>query len=195
MRLSKVRAKYLALPSLSLKGFISLQRTACTLKVQSTVIYLPGVQTAVRAVSCVSPCSQAHVYRRQVCSSITEALDTPYAYVLVATKVLPSISPTSKLVAPLLSPETYKFPQPAFVLLQNGLGIEEDLYEAAASNLSKPGSGEAGVSPRIVSCTIFIATNLISERVVEHMDFVRALRIIQPLRFRILTLVGYGSLG
>ena len=104
-----------------------------------------------------------------MCSSITEALDTSYAYVVVATKVLPSLSPTSKLVAPLLSPETYKFPQPAYVLMQNGLGIEEDLYEAA----SRKGK-EAGMKPRIISCTIFIGTNLTGERVVEHSDFVRA---------------------
>lgn len=90
----------------------------------------------------------------------------------MTTKVLPSISPMSKLVAPILSPQTYKFPQPAFVLLQNGLGIEEDLYEAAALGFKNSGN-EAGAKPRIVSCTVFIATNLVSERVVEHMDFVR----------------------
>lgn len=83
---------------------------------------------------------------------------------LVATKVLPGISPTSSLLQPILSC-SYKHPQPAFVLLQNGLGIENDLYEAALKALS------AG-APRILSCTVNIGTNLLSENVVQHNDFV-----------------------
>ena len=61
--------------------------------------------------------------------SVSAALDRPYSYVIVATKALPEISPTSKLLSPFLSP-SYPHPQPAYVLLQNGIGIEHDLYNA-----------------------------------------------------------------
>ncbi|KAI5117609.1 hypothetical protein M0805_006722 [Coniferiporia weirii] len=100
----------------------------------------------------------------RLCSTLDEALDRPYSFVLLATKVLPGISPTSSLLAPLLSP-LYAHPQPAYVLLQNGLGIESELYEAASKLQQGP--------PRILSCTVYIGTNLLSEAVVQHNNIAR----------------------
>ena len=61
-----------------------------------------------------------------------------------------------------------KYGQPTYVLLQNGLGIEDELYDVAAKlNCGKP---------RILSCTINIGTNLVGEREVMHSNFVRMLQ-------------------
>lgn len=97
--------------------------------------------------------------------TVSEALDRPYSYVLVATKAIPEITPTPKLLAPFLSP-SYTHPQPTYVLMQNGLGIERDLYNALSSLPNTK-------APRILSCAVWIGTNLLSDNVVEHNDFVR----------------------
>ncbi|THH07907.1 hypothetical protein EW145_g3063 [Phellinidium pouzarii] len=102
----------------------------------------------------------------RLCSSLSEALDRPYSYVFVATKFLPDVLPTTTLLAPLLSP-AYAHPQPAYVLLQNGLGIEDALYKAIS------GLPQKEEAPTIVSCTVNIGTNLLSDNVVEHGNFDR----------------------
>lgn len=97
-------------------------------------------------------------------NSVSDALDQPYSYVVVTTKAVPEVTTTSKLLAPFLS-AAYPHPQPTYVLLQNGLNVESDLYQA----VSKLGKGD----PRIISTALYIGTNLLSENVVEHNDFVR----------------------
>jgi 2-dehydropantoate 2-reductase len=67
--------------------------------------------------------------------------------------------PTSTLLAPLLD-GSYKFSQPVYVLLQNGLDIEKDLYSAAA----KLGQG----IPQIFHAAIWIASNLVASNIVVH---------------------------
>ena len=58
-------------------------------------------------------------------------MDRSYSHVVVTTKAIPEITRTPDLLAPLLSPPyTSKYSQPTYVLLQNGLGVERDLYEA-----------------------------------------------------------------
>ena len=102
----------------------------------------------------------------QVCSSVAQAADQPYSHVVVTTKAIPELIRTHTLLAPLLSP-TYSdmYPQPTYVLFQNGLNVEVDLYDA----IKKLGKSE----PKIISTAVFIATNLISGNVVEHSHFVR----------------------
>lgn len=95
---------------------------------------------------------------------MAEASDRAYSYVLVTTKALPEISPTSRLLQPFLSPE-YSYPQPTYVLVQNGLGIEKDLHRALLENKKE--------NTYIISSTLWIGTNLLSENVVEHAEFVR----------------------
>jgi len=51
--------------------------------------------------------------------------------------------------------------------MQNGLNVEMDLYEA----VEKLGKGK----PSILSCAVWIGTNLSAPNVVEHSDFVRPL--------------------
>lgn len=99
----------------------------------------------------------------QVFRSIEEALDRPYSYVILTTKALPEINPTSKLLAPLLS-SNYSYPQPAYLILQNGLNVERDLYDA----IKKLGKDE----PKVIGSALWIGTNLLAEDVVEHNDFV-----------------------
>ncbi|KAG8856791.1 hypothetical protein FRB96_006295 [Tulasnella sp. 330] len=84
----------------------------------------------------------------RVVASVAEAVDRPYRFVLVSTKAMPDVSPTSKLLAPLLA-TTYSHPQPTYVLVQNGMGVEKDLY---AKLLERDPLG----SPRIISCAVFV---------------------------------------
>jgi len=107
-----------------------------------------------------------------VCKSVAEAADTQYAYVLVATKAIPDLIQTSKILEPMLSQDyVARFPQPTYVLLQNGLNVEVDLY----NSLKALGRGE----PTIISTAVWILTNLLTPNVVEHGDFVSLL----PLEF------------
>ncbi|KAJ2922390.1 hypothetical protein H1R20_g14704, partial [Candolleomyces eurysporus] len=102
----------------------------------------------------------------RICKSISEAADRPYSYVLVATKAVPELTRTPKLLEPLLSaPYTENYEQPTYVLLQNGLNVEVDLYKAAKAL----GQG----TPKIVSAAVWIFTNLSAPNVVKHGDFER----------------------
>ncbi|KEP48913.1 ketopantoate reductase PanE/ApbA carboxy-terminal protein [Rhizoctonia solani 123E] len=96
---------------------------------------------------------------------VTEAADRAYKYVLVTTKALPDINPTSQILAPLLTEEYVKqHPSPTFVILQNGLGVERDLYVAVKSSWK--------TEPRVLSAAVYIQANLIGDRdVVEQGPF------------------------
>ncbi|KAI5826585.1 6-phosphogluconate dehydrogenase C-terminal domain-like protein [Schizophyllum commune Tattone D] len=99
----------------------------------------------------------------RVAKSVAAAADRPYSHVFVATKCVPDVIKTSKMLAPLLSsPYTERFPQPTYVLLQNGLNVEKDLYEALSA-LSLP-------TPRIISTALYIMANMLSPNVVQHND-------------------------
>ncbi|THH12646.1 hypothetical protein EW146_g7503 [Bondarzewia mesenterica] len=79
----------------------------------------------------------------RVFSSVAEACDRPYAYVLLTTKAIPEVIRTATLLSPLLSPSYVKaYPQPTYVLMQNGLNVEKDLYKAIES---------LGQVPKIIS--------------------------------------------
>ncbi|KAI0693383.1 ketopantoate reductase PanE/ApbA C terminal-domain-containing protein [Cerioporus squamosus] len=98
---------------------------------------------------------------------LSDALDRPYAYVFLTTKAIPELQRAPALLAPLLSaPYANEHPQPTYVLMQNGLGVETDLYDALKT--LKPDE-----EPRIVSTGVWIGTNLVEKNVVEHNDFDR----------------------
>ncbi|KII92999.1 hypothetical protein PLICRDRAFT_376006 [Plicaturopsis crispa FD-325 SS-3] len=100
--------------------------------------------------------------------SVAEAADRQYSFVVVTTKAIPEVSSTPGLLAPFLTrPYTTTFAQPAYVLFQNGLNVEKDLYEA----LEKV--GDKNEMPKIISTSLFIGTNLLDDNVVEHNDFDR----------------------
>jgi 2-dehydropantoate 2-reductase len=80
---------------------------------------------------------------------------------VVTTKAIPELIRTHTLLSPLLSPPyADKHPQPTYVLFQNGLNVEVDLYNA----LKELGKGE----PKIISTAVYIGTNLSGDNVVEH---------------------------
>ncbi|OBZ69049.1 hypothetical protein A0H81_11213 [Grifola frondosa] len=62
----------------------------------------------------------------RVVRTVADAADRSYAYVVCAFKCLPDITTTPALLAPLLTPLLAN----EFVLLQNGIGIEDDLLAA-----------------------------------------------------------------
>lgn len=99
--------------------------------------------------------------------SVSEATDRTYKYVLITTKALPDISPTPQILAPLLTTEyATQHGAPTFVILQNGLGVEKDLYAAVQS--AWPTS-----KPQILSAAVYIQANLVGGRdVVEQGPFV-----------------------
>ncbi|KAF4603176.1 hypothetical protein EYR38_003586 [Pleurotus pulmonarius] len=76
----------------------------------------------------------------RLCSTVTNAADQAYDYVVVATKAVPELRLTPEILSPLLSPEyTNRFAQPTYVLMQNGLNVEKDLYNAIRRlNQEKP---------------------------------------------------------
>ncbi|KZT22266.1 6-phosphogluconate dehydrogenase C-terminal domain-like protein [Neolentinus lepideus HHB14362 ss-1] len=110
--------------------------------------------------------------------SVSDALDRPYSYVVVCTKYIPEVSPTSCMLRPLLSvPYTSNYPQPTYVLLQNGLNVEQDLYTALKD-------AKIDEEPRIISTAVWIGTNLAEENIVHHNNFDRlSLGIYRPSDF------------
>ncbi|GFZ43463.1 hypothetical protein JCM24511_01183 [Saitozyma sp. JCM 24511] len=72
-------------------------------------------------------------YRIVKSQSEAFADDTHYAFCLVTTKCLPDVNPTPKLLADAIASGKVS----AWALIQNGLGIEEDLYQAV-KHLSTP---------------------------------------------------------
>ncbi|KAG9094929.1 hypothetical protein FS749_011507 [Ceratobasidium sp. UAMH 11750] len=104
----------------------------------------------------------------RVVKSVQEAADRQYKYVLITTKALPDINPTPQILAPLLAPGyASKFPPPTFVVLQNGLGVEKDLYAAVQS-------AWLASEPRILSAAVYIQANLVGDRdIVEQGPFDR----------------------
>ncbi|TBU39322.1 ketopantoate reductase PanE/ApbA C terminal-domain-containing protein [Dichomitus squalens] len=106
---------------------------------------------------------------------ISDALDRPYSYVVLATKAIPEIQTTPALLAPLLSPPYCDIhPQPTYVLFQNGLNVEVALYDA----LKKLKPQE---EPRIISTAVWIGTGLTEKNTVEHNEFDRvSLGVYRP---------------
>ncbi|KAF8688418.1 6-phosphogluconate dehydrogenase C-terminal domain-like protein, partial [Rhizoctonia solani] len=101
----------------------------------------------------------------RVVSSVAEAADRAYKYVLIATKALPDVNPTPRILAPLLTEEYYKkYPSPTFVILQNGLGVEKELYVVVESSWK--------AKPQVLSAAVYIQANLIGGRdIVEQGPF------------------------
>ncbi|KAJ3757508.1 ketopantoate reductase PanE/ApbA C terminal-domain-containing protein [Lentinula raphanica] len=98
----------------------------------------------------------------RLCRSVSEAADQKYDYVVITSKALPDLVPTSTILAPLLSSDyTNKFSQPIYALLQNGLGVEQDLYNALVA---------LGERPKIISSSVYIMTNITATDAVEHLS-------------------------
>ncbi|KZO99255.1 6-phosphogluconate dehydrogenase C-terminal domain-like protein [Calocera viscosa TUFC12733] len=91
----------------------------------------------------------------RIFGSVNEAVDRQYHYVVVTTKALPDVLPTSVLLSSFLS-SGYKYPQPTYVLAQNGLGVEEDLYAAAKESSSH--------EPIIITGAVFLDASLTDNR-------------------------------
>jgi 2-dehydropantoate 2-reductase len=142
------------------------QHTACTLRASSTERYLGGSQIAVRSHFLRHHSSRVFMrHIKPVFNSIACAADRSYSYVVVATKAIPELTKTPKLLAPLLtSPYADEHPQPTYVLMQNGLNVEADLYHAIK---------KLQQSPSIISTALWIATNLKEGNLVDHDDWVR----------------------
>ncbi|KAG8908583.1 hypothetical protein FRC01_007328, partial [Tulasnella sp. 417] len=100
----------------------------------------------------------------RVVRTVAEAIDQPYDYVVITTKAIPELYPTPKIVAPLLSSD-YKHPQPTYVLMQNGLGVERELHAALQEK-------ELTRSAKIITGAIQIMTNMVGDAVI-HGDFTR----------------------
>ena len=103
---------------------------------------------------------------------MAEAADKEYSYVEVATKAIPDLTKTPELLSPFLSASyNAKFRQPAYVLMQNGLNVEVDLFNALAQLQIQ---GVFKEIPPIISGALWIATNLREPNVVDHGDWVSA---------------------
>ncbi|KAI0630443.1 6-phosphogluconate dehydrogenase C-terminal domain-like protein [Trametes polyzona] len=107
--------------------------------------------------------------------NIEQALDRPYDYVMLVNKAIPELQRTPALLRPLLSaPYATTHPQPTYVLFQNGLNVEIDLYEALRT--LRPDE-----PPRIISSAVWIGTVATGKTEVEHGEFDRvSLGIYRP---------------
>ena len=108
--------------------------------------------------------------------TVEEAADRTYAYILCAFKSAPEITTTPALLAPLISKLAGASPDPSininapatststFVLLQNGIGIEDDLLEALSA-IRAP-----GVQAAVVSGYCWVDTTAIDggRKIVQH---------------------------
>lgn len=84
--------------------------------------------------------------------SVQEAMDNhgPFNYILVATKVLPEILPTEKLIQPAVTPG-----KSVIVLIQNGIGIEEPVANTYPENI-------------VLSGVSMVSAHNYSGKVVQH---------------------------
>lgn len=67
----------------------------------------------------------------RIVKTVDEAADRHYPFVICATKCVPEVIKTSEILAPLISPLLSS--NTVFLLIQNGVGIEDDLREALQS--------------------------------------------------------------
>ena len=67
-----------------------------------------------------------------VTKSVKDAVESgiAFSYVVVTTKYLPDIITTTQILRPLLSDSYVHSVLPTVMPIQNGLGIEEDIYAA-----------------------------------------------------------------
>ncbi|KZP22212.1 6-phosphogluconate dehydrogenase C-terminal domain-like protein [Athelia psychrophila] len=99
----------------------------------------------------------------RLCKTVAEAADRAYAYVIVTTKAIPDIMRTPQLLAAILTPEYIeKYEQPVYVIMQNGLNVEMDLFAALKA---------LGKVPKILGSALYINANQLQGNVVEHSDF------------------------
>jgi 2-dehydropantoate 2-reductase len=75
---------------------------------------------------------------------------------------VPEVLTTPALLGPLVT-DRYRHPQPSYVLLQNGLGVESDLYWVLK---------ERQTDPIVISCALYIMTNITADGNVSHGSFV-----------------------
>ncbi|KAH8093866.1 6-phosphogluconate dehydrogenase [Cristinia sonorae] len=102
----------------------------------------------------------------RIFGSVQEAADRAYSHVVLVTKIIPELKTNPQLLEPLLSPAyTERFPQPVYVLMQNGMNIEVDLWNA----IKALGQG----SPKIIGTAVYIGSKQLVKNVVEHSDFDR----------------------
>lgn len=112
----------------------------------------------------------------QVLSTVEDAADRSYSHVAVTTKVVIEMQRTSELLDPLLTRSyTEKFGQPTYVLMQNGINIEVDLLNALLALQQQP---------KIIGTSLWIATKMLGDNVVEHSSFVRILVLEHHCRDR-----------
>ncbi|OCH90915.1 hypothetical protein OBBRIDRAFT_562509 [Obba rivulosa] len=80
----------------------------------------------------------------RVVRTVEEAADRDYVFVVCAFKCLPDVITTPALLTPILARLATASQPTAFVLLQNGVGIEDDLLAALAE--TKPGADNVVIS-------------------------------------------------
>ncbi|KAI0782925.1 6-phosphogluconate dehydrogenase C-terminal domain-like protein [Abortiporus biennis] len=103
----------------------------------------------------------------RLCSSIAEAADRAYSHIVVTSKAVPELQKTPQLLEPFFKPSyTGIHPQPTYILMQNGLNIEVDLYKAVKALNPEQ-------EPRIISTALWIGTRLTAPNTVDHNDFDR----------------------
>jgi 2-dehydropantoate 2-reductase len=103
-----------------------------------------------------------------VAKSVQDAVGSglAFSYVLVTTKYLPDIITTAQILQPILS-DSYVHPKlPTLVLMQNGLGNEEDIFATLKSH------PKTLSTPMVISCAVYITASVLDDGSVSHGTFV-----------------------
>jgi 2-dehydropantoate 2-reductase len=95
-----------------------------------------------------------------VVHSVDEAADRQYSFIICAVKCLLDVKPTSAILEPLLK-QLPSSPNTCIALLQNGVGIEEDLHQKLA---------QLGVGNPVLSGCAWVDTTAVDEgkKIVQH---------------------------
>ncbi|KAJ3554861.1 hypothetical protein NM688_g2886 [Phlebia brevispora] len=99
-------------------------------------------------------CTSWYPYR--VLRTVQEATDRPYSFVICAFKSLLDVQPTASILAPMLD-NIERSPDTAIVLLQNGIGIEDDIQNTLTSR---------GCNNVVISGCAWVDTTLIGGKTV-----------------------------
>ncbi|KAG8815595.1 hypothetical protein FRC17_000655 [Serendipita sp. 399] len=101
-----------------------------------------------------------------VLKDVEEAASYEFDYVFVCTKVIPELKRTTDILAPLFA-KGYS-PKTKYVLLQNGLGIETDLYSVLSSLLKDQNGTLSPTTPTIISCAVYLMANVLEDGSILH---------------------------
>lgn len=100
------------------------------------------------------------------------ACDQRFDYVFLCAKSIPEVANNLRILEPLVN-AYHTSSQPTYVILQNGLGVERDLYYALkeksqGSQMTRDGQEVTDRGPLVISGALYIMANVLENGDVIH---------------------------